>query len=318
MLAEKISGWRGHESLVIALYGGWGSGKSSVKNLVLEKLDEQKYRPVTHVDFNPWLVSGVERITAAFFAEVGAKLLLDTKEEASRRRAAAWQRYARYFELGSNLFDILNIPASVFGVPIPGYLAKILGKSKDLAKAREEALNKKEKSLQELRLDLRNEFSSLTTPVLVVIDDIERLTEDEISLVFRLVKANADFPNLIFLLLFQRETAVSALDKISSNQGQLFLEKIVQVGIDLPPPSPAAMNNLLFSRVNEILRPLINERDLEHERFSNIWIPGTLALFSKPAGSLSLSLKLQFRSERIFERRGVGGQSDRLNSNRNT
>jgi len=45
-------------------YGGWGSGKSSVKNLVLEKLTEQKYRTVTAVEFNPWLVSGEETITS--------------------------------------------------------------------------------------------------------------------------------------------------------------------------------------------------------------------------------------------------------------
>jgi hypothetical protein len=273
LLAEKISEWRGHESLVMAIYGGWGSGKSSVKNLVLEKLSELKDRPVTHVDFNPWLVSGEEKITATFFAEIGAKLLLDTKDEASKRRAAAWQRYARYFELGSDLFSILDIPATAAGFRILGQLGTLLSKGKDLAKARGEALDKK-KSLQELRSDLRNEFSALTTPVLVVIDDIDRLTEEEICLVFRLVKANGDFPNLIFLLLFQRETAESALNKISSDQGRLFLEKIVQVGINLPTPSPGALTTLLFRRVNEILQPLVSEADLEHERFSDIWIPG--------------------------------------------
>jgi predicted KAP-like P-loop ATPase len=279
LLAENISEWRGHESLVIALYGGWGSGKSSVKNLVVEKLKEQKDKPITHVEFNPWLVSGEEKITASFFAEIGAKLSLDTKDEASTRRAAAWKRYARYFELGSNLFDILNIPASAFGIPVLGPIGKILGKGKDVAKAREEALNKKERSLQELRLDLRKEFFGLTAPVLVVIDDIDRLTEDEISLVFRLVKANADFPNLIFLLLFQRETAESALDKISGNQGRLFLEKIVQVGIDLPPPGSVVLADLLFRRINRILEPLVREADLENERFSNIWVPGLSQYF---------------------------------------
>ena len=37
-LASAIKGWKGNDSLVIALYGSWGSGKSSVKNMVLETL----------------------------------------------------------------------------------------------------------------------------------------------------------------------------------------------------------------------------------------------------------------------------------------
>ena len=37
-LANRIAAWQGHESLVIGLYGDWGTGKSSVKNLVIEHL----------------------------------------------------------------------------------------------------------------------------------------------------------------------------------------------------------------------------------------------------------------------------------------
>jgi predicted KAP-like P-loop ATPase len=67
LLAQKISQCREKESLVIALYGPWGSGKSSIKNLILEKLAEEKYKPLTPVEFNPWLVSGAEKITEHFF-----------------------------------------------------------------------------------------------------------------------------------------------------------------------------------------------------------------------------------------------------------
>lgn len=41
-LASAIKGWTGNDSLVIALYGSWGSGKSSVKNMILEALREVK------------------------------------------------------------------------------------------------------------------------------------------------------------------------------------------------------------------------------------------------------------------------------------
>ena len=41
-LASAIKGWTGNDSLIIALYGSWGSGKSSVKNMVLDRCASQK------------------------------------------------------------------------------------------------------------------------------------------------------------------------------------------------------------------------------------------------------------------------------------
>jgi predicted KAP-like P-loop ATPase len=95
----------------------------------------------------------------------------------------------------------------------------------------------------------------------------------------RLVKANADFPNLIFLLLFQRETVQAALSKISGGEGRFYLEKIVQVGIDLPPVSQDALTDLLFKRISEALDPLVAESEWERERFTDIWYPGLSRYF---------------------------------------
>lgn len=39
-LASAIRNWTKPSSLVIGLYGEWGSGKSSLKNLVVERLHE--------------------------------------------------------------------------------------------------------------------------------------------------------------------------------------------------------------------------------------------------------------------------------------
>jgi predicted KAP-like P-loop ATPase len=268
LLAQKISEWRGQESLVIALYGPWGSGKSSVKNMILEKLAEEKFKPLEPIQFNPWVASGVEKITQNFLYEIGVKLSRENTEGA-RQRAAKWKRYAVYLEFGSNIFTVLEAL-----LPGAGLLHKALGYLNTAAKKRAESYGPNDKPLEQMRSDLREEFKSLNAPIVVVIDDIDRLTQDEINLVFRLVKANADFPNLIFLLLFQRETAESALDKVSGNQGRFFLEKIVQVGIDLPPPSPDALSKLLFHGINETLEPLVSEDQWDRERFTEIWVPG--------------------------------------------
>jgi predicted KAP-like P-loop ATPase len=80
-------------------------------------------------------------------------------------------------------------------LPVAGSIAKMLEKGKNLVQARKESYENQEKSLEQMRRELREEFKNLSAPIVVVVDDIDRLTEDEINLVFRLVKANADFPN---------------------------------------------------------------------------------------------------------------------------
>lgn len=257
-----ISRWRQRECLVIALYGAWGSGKSSVKNLILEKLAEEKYR-LAPIEFNPWLAPGVEKITETFFTEIGVKLFGET-DESDKQRAAKWKRYADYLEIGSY----------VTAVTAPAIMEKGIRFLEGKAARQADSFEKKENSLQQMRKDLREAFRSLNTPIVIVIDDIDRLTEEEINLIFRLVKANADFPNLIFLLLFDRKTVETALDKISGEQGAAFLEKIVQVGIDLPPLSSDALSNVVFRGISEALEPLISENDFDRGRFSNLWIPG--------------------------------------------
>jgi predicted KAP-like P-loop ATPase len=164
------------------MYGAWGSGKSSVKNLILERLAEEKYK-LAPIEFNPWLAPGVEKITETFFTEIGVKLFGET-DESDKHRAAKWKRYADYLKIGSY----------VATVTAPALVEKGIRFLEGKAAGRADSFEKKENSVQQMRKDLREAFQSLNTPIVIVIDDIDRLTEEEINLIFRLVKANADFP----------------------------------------------------------------------------------------------------------------------------
>ena len=52
-------------------------------------------------------------------------------------------------------------------------------------------------------------------------------------MVFQLVKANAEFPNVVFLLLFQRDLVEDKLND-GKQTGRDYLEKIIQVPFDIP------------------------------------------------------------------------------------
>src|SRR5204862_4125110 len=88
------------------------------------------------------------------------------------------------------------------------------------------------KTLAESKRELAEAFRRRPGTVLIVIDDIDRLTNEEVRLLFRLIRSNADFPKFIFLLLFDRYVVATALDAASPDHGEAYLEKIVQVGFD--------------------------------------------------------------------------------------
>jgi len=282
-LADRVAAWREQESLVIGLYGDWGSGKSSVKNLMVEQLAELGDDAPVVVEFNPWLVSGEVKITQTFFSEIGNKLEGFVKDPAAKARAVSWRKYARALETASLLAGTFDFVSPALGIVAPGagaWASKRLRRAKELAEQAAGSLETQAASLQETKHELREHFKGLRKPLLVVMDDIDRLTTEEICLVFRLVKANADFPNTIYLLLFQRETAEKALDEISNNKGQEFLQKIVQVGFDLPVPSRNTVHQVLLQDLDQLLGVVVNEGEWENERWMNLWCGGISHYFT--------------------------------------
>ena len=89
--------------------------------------------------------------------------------------------------------------------------------------------------------------------VLVVIDDIDRLTPDETRQLFTVIKALADFPNVVYLLAFDRDVAAQAIEQQGGLPGERYLEKIIQVPFELPPIDREALRAALFKRLDQVL-----------------------------------------------------------------
>jgi KAP-like P-loop domain-containing protein len=128
------------------------------------------------------------------------------------------------------------------------------------------------KTLAETKQALSEAFAQRSGRILIVIDDIDRLTEEEIRLVFQLVRSTADFPKFIFLLLFDRQVITTALNKAALNKGDAYLEKIVQAGFDVPSPDWGELLEILKDEVQSIIgtsREVKNRFDAERwERFA--------------------------------------------------
>lgn len=332
-LAEIIRRWQHRESLVIGLFGPWGSGKSSVKNLVLEALKDEKHLEV--IEFNPWQWSGHEQLTTAYFKEIQQKLgMKDTSEEA-KKAALLMKAYSASLGLTKDLMEglpalaqlglalsvMVGVSPSVFTglskyseifgiVGIAGILiTAFLSRSQlilDAAPRRKEAFaEQQKKTFFELKRELSKSLQRLNHTFLVIIDDIDRLTHPEIREVFQLVKANGDFPNFVYLLPFQRSAAV-ALKDIHDETGEAFLEKIIQVPFDIPVPDQRAIDGVLGEKLESILASELKAGRFDKDRWNALFIDGLRPYFpdlrsvNRFAASLAFYTEL-FRADDLLE-----------------
>jgi len=291
-IADRLIAWHGHDCLVAAIYGGWGTGKSSVKNMIVERLgeiDAAKAADVPKVvEFNPWQFSGSEQLMGEFFATLSEYLVeysAGSSTKAQKQAVNSAERlnlYGKLLNTGSGVFSAAAHVSSILMPPAAPLLQAVAKGTKiaaGAAKTSRAALEKPAPSLRTLKQQLMADFGALKRKMLVVVDDIDRLTSEEVCLLFRLIKANSDFPNLIFLLLVRRESAVTALNSIANNEGDRFLEKIVQVPFDLPEPSAMAVRKVVTEGLDQILVPLLQKGEWDKKRFPDVWHGGVSDYF---------------------------------------
>ena len=70
-LAKAIASYYRNESLVVGIFGEWGSGKTSIINMIIEKLGEisDENKPSIVIRFSPWNYSSQNGLINLFFKE---------------------------------------------------------------------------------------------------------------------------------------------------------------------------------------------------------------------------------------------------------
>jgi hypothetical protein len=212
-LAEVIANQQTTESLVLALRGDWGSGKSSLKNLIIGVLQARFREQVRVLEFNPWQWGSDETISRAFFREIAAALGQADHSLRGLRRAYKFREYAKLLTSLSGTLKLagektssvvgwlsgIGLLTAGAGLVLPGLpvtkvaaaLLMIGGVIAIFAKVVGTLGAEKDhgKPLELVRADLEDRLKSLPRNLLVVVDDIDRLEPEQIRLVVRLVKS---------------------------------------------------------------------------------------------------------------------------------
>jgi predicted KAP-like P-loop ATPase len=228
-LAKAIGRIAPRDGVVLALYGSWGSGKSTMLQFVetaLRRLPDQDCPAI--IRFNPWWLSGQEELKRVFFKE----LIRGLGQSALAKQGVDAKPLLR---------EIAKL--SLKFVPSVG---------DDLSKIFDELTKEKPKTMEQARSEISDKLERVSSKILVIIDDIDRLTAEEIRLMFRLIKTVADFPNIIYLLAFDKRVVLSALGSEQASSED-YLAKIVQISFELPLPGQDALRTMLEQRLRKIL-----------------------------------------------------------------
>jgi predicted KAP-like P-loop ATPase len=267
------------EGLVIGIYGAWGLGKSTALNFLeryLVELAGDDDPPIV-IRFNPWWFSGQDDLMRRFFNAFEAAVF---KAHATRRKLKT-----KLVAFASALGE-LGAEA-----PVPG--AKAASKALGLAAAAIE-----NPDVVKLKADLVQELRKTTLRAVIIMDDIDRLTADEVRLMFRLIKAVADFPNVTYVLAFDRTVTGRALEEFHPSSGQDYLEKIIQVPFELPVPDSEQLSQMLFSRLD---RALDNDKTapLDRRRWARVYADAVQPFITKPRDVVRLANALSVTHEAV-------------------
>lgn len=261
-LAKAIYNYKSKDGLVIGLFGKWGTGKTSIINMTEQKileLSENSDEKSLIMKFSPWNYSDKNDLIRMFFQELKSEINAKGNEKFKASVGKALKDYSYAIEL-------LSAVPTVSGAPLLGTsLTKVV--SKFLGKVGERLVE--DISLEKTRKLLEDKLKELDNKIVVIIDDIDRLTNSQIRDVFQLVKQVADFPNIIYVLSMDRDVVCRALATVHEVDGNEYLEKIIQIPFEIPGLNKSRVNTILSFKISEIIEDLV-EVEYDKDYFTDV------------------------------------------------
>ena len=256
-LSREIKSYKNEDSLTIGIVGKWGSGKTSFINMVLENFEENDDYII--IKFNPWNISSRKQLISDFFLQLSNNI----EKKGSNEIIGA---------VGKSLGTLSKFFKPLGFIPPLSVLSTIGDITEKASEFINEYVESEKEDLKSLKDNINNKLTNLNKKIIIVIDDIDRLCDEEIREIFQLVKSIADFKNTIYILSYDREIVTKALDKTQQGKGEEYLEKIVQVPLVLPYISKNDLDKIFINRLNIIIN--IPDEEYDNSYFSEIYYNG--------------------------------------------
>ena len=181
---------------MVALFGDFGSGKTSTLNLLREHLQGK----AIVVSFSTWLPGSKETLTSYLMADIANECQKDYMVPGLRRSTRG--------------------------------LANALAQSVPLLRGISElfpAATQKD-DIENLRTALRR----LPKRIVVLLDELDRMEQSELRTLLKVIRGISELPNLSFVCAAERETLVETIRGNLNDKSNLYFEKFFPVAIPIP------------------------------------------------------------------------------------
>lgn len=260
-LARAIRATPSPSGLVMAINGPWGAGKSSLLNFIKHDLrsTQDSECPII-IDFNPWWFNDRDQLASQLLAQFALKVRGESKTLLTIGGLLA--------EYSGALSKAVALSTGVLWIDKPvNALLKLL--------------KRHPREVPEIKAEIAKALEGSKRRVLFVIDDLDRLTPDEIRELFKVIKALADFPNVIYLLSFDKQVVAAALSRSLGVDGSAYLEKIVQAQFLLPAVDKLLLQNKVFAGLSTLVDSLPQSK-FDSTYWGNVYFDGLDHYIRKP------------------------------------
>lgn len=230
-LAQAVLNHKKEHCLTISLNGKWGSGKTSIIKMVEDYWNQSNSDNIV-VHFNPWYFSNNDNLLFQFF---------NILSNISANEFTKHVNKDNLKKLGKSLINMTSFSLN-FGLGSVNIDPEVNNALSD------------EETLLSLKDKISKDFRKLNNKVIIIIDDIDRLSDNEIKQIMMLVKSLADFPKVVYILSFDKDAVVGSLKNLKVYNPEMFLEKIIQIPIVVPEIRASQLDKLVIFYLNEFYK----------------------------------------------------------------
>lgn len=266
---RKVSSSAG---LVVSIEGAWGSGKTSALAMIEAILNQPgaAHQPLI-VHFNPWLVGEKDVLLRHFLSRIAGAINLSDHSRDGKKVAKEIKAYSKAFDL------VKLIPGAE---PWTSLIKSVFNAVGDATGSIAEY---KTPDIEAYKQKVEEALRQFQRPIIVFIDDIDRLFPNEVFEMVRIIKAVGELPHVGYVLAWDSAYVSSALEKLGVPYAGSYLDKVVQIRMPLPSLSLSARRKLINDALDELAPEALVPRFKAHgQRLSGLYYSGLRELLDQP------------------------------------
>ena len=234
----------------ISIYGSWGSGKTTLKNFLIEEIKKDQNSTIFPIDFNAWKY---EQQTGILIPLVSRLIKLGKFEPTKIKKISSIVTLA--------LTNVL-LKASTASMVDLHDLADFEDYANENFLKYAKYVDNVEKTRDDFHeiisgiIKLENEQKKSIEKIVIFIDELDRCNPENALRLLESIKNHFDVADCIFVILVDDEILASYIDKKYEDtkmDGHMYLEKIINTKFSVPVVTQSKLESL-FAKIKSPLK----------------------------------------------------------------